>query len=127
MRPYSQDLRDRIVRDIERGACSQTAAAQKYAVSLSFVQKLLKRVRDTGSSAAKPATGGVKRRLAAAEKVIRAEVKRRPDVTLKGLCERVEAELSLGSDESMMSRELKRLGITLKKRSSTPASARHRA
>ena len=122
MKPYSQDLRDRVVQDVDCGACSQTEAAVKYSVSLSFVQKLMKRVRETGSTAAKRARGGVKRRLAEAEKLIRAAVKHNPDVTLNGLCEQVEAELGVGSDDSMMSRELKRLGITLKKRSSTPAS-----
>ena len=124
MKPYSQDLRDRVVQDVDRGACSQTEAAVKYSVSLSFVQKLMKRVRDIGSTAAKLATGGVKRRLAEAQKLIRAEVKHNPDVTLNALCEQVEAELGVWSDDSMMSRELKRLGITLKKRSSTPASGR---
>ena len=113
-----------MVQDVDRGACSQTEAAVKYSVSLSFVQKLMKRVRDIGSTAAKLATGGVKRRLAEAEKLIRAEVKHNPDVTLNALCEQVEAELGVWSDESMMSRELKRLGITHKKRSSTPASGR---
>lgn len=124
MKPYSQDLRDRVVQDVDCGACSQTEAAVKYSVSLSFVQKLMKRVRETGSTAAKRATGGAKRRLAEAEKLIRATVKHKPDVTLNALCEQVEAELGVWSDESMMSRELKRLGITLKKRSSTPASGR---
>ena len=124
MKPYSQDLRDRVVQDVDGGACSQTEAAVKYSVSLSFVQKLMKRVRDTGSTAAKPASGGVKRRLAEAQKLIRAAVKHNPDVTLNGLCEQVEAELGVWSDDSMMSRELKRLGITLKKRLSTPASGR---
>lgn len=116
-----------MVQDVDRGACNQTEAAVKYSVSLSFVQKLIKRVRDTGSTAAKRATGGAKRRLAEAEKLIRAELKHNPDMTLKALCEQVEAELGVGSDDSMMSRELKRLGITLKKRSSTPASGRRHA
>jgi transposase len=124
MKPYSQDLRDRVVQDVNCGVCSQTGAAVKYSVSLSFVQKLMKRVRDTGSTAAKLATGGVKRCLVEAEKLIRAEVKHNPDVTLNAVCEQVEAELGVWSDDSMMSRELKRLGITLKKRSSTPASGR---
>ena len=112
---------------MEGGACSQTEAAVKYSVSLSFVQKLMKRVCETGSTAAKPASGGVKRRFAEAEKLIRAEVKHNSDVTLNALCEQVEAKLGLWSDESMMSRELKRLGITLKKRSSTPASGKRHA
>ena len=127
MKPYSQDLRDRVVQDVDCGACSQTEAAVKYSVSLSFVQKLMRRVRETGSTAAKRATGGAKRRLAEAEKLIRAAVKHNPDVRLKALCEQVEAELGLWSDDSMLSRELKRLGITLKKRSSTPASGRRHA
>lgn len=127
MKPYSQDLRDRVVQDVDCGACSQTEAAVKYSVSLSFVQKLMKRMRETGSTAAKRASGGVKRRLAEAEKLIRTAVKHNPDVTLKALCAQVEAELGVWSDESMMSRELKRLGITLKKRSSTPASGRRPA
>jgi transposase len=127
MKAYSRDLRDRVVQDVEGSVCSQTEAAVKYSVSLSFVQKLMKRVRETGSPAAKPASGGVKRRLGKAEKLIRAEVKHNPDVTLNALCEQVESKLGLWSDESMMSRELKRLGITLKKRSSTPASGRRHA
>jgi transposase len=126
MKPYSQDLRDRIVGDVESSTCSQTAAAEKYAVSLSCVQKLMRRVRETGSSAAKPATGGASRKLAAPEAtaVIQAEMAQQPDITLVVLCERVEAQTEITSDESLMSRELKRLGITLKKRSSTPANAR---
>lgn len=120
MRAYSQDLRERILADIESGECNQTEAAQKYELSLSCVQKLLKRVRDTGSSAAKPHTGGVTRRLAAADDKIRSELKRQPDMRLADLCKRIETHMGLWSDAGMMSRELKRLGITLKKRSYMP-------
>jgi transposase len=115
MKPYSQDLRERVVNDIDTGECSQTEAADKYAVSLSFVQKLMRRVRETGSCAAKAHTGGVPRRLAAAETLIRAIVKTQPDITLNELCAQVKAQQGLGADDSMMSRALKRLGITLKK------------
>jgi transposase len=124
MRAYSQDLRDRIVADVASGECTQNEAAQKYAVSLSCVQKLRRRVRETGSSAAKPPSGGAKRKLAAAEAQIRSVLKDRPDIRLTDLCEQIEAQLGIKSDPSLMSRELKRLGITLKKRSSMPASAR---
>jgi len=128
MQPYSQDLRERIVNDIQRGESSQTAAAAKYSVSLSCVQKLMRQVRETGSSAAKPATGGATRKLAApaAIAVIRTEITQQPDIRLSELCERVATQTDIQSDESLMSRELKRLGITLKKRSSTPASGRRR-
>ncbi len=123
MKPYSQDLRDRVVQDVDCGVCSQTEAAVKYSVSLSFVQKLMKRVRETGSPAAKQASGGVKRRLAEAEKLIRTAVQYNPDVTLKGLCEQVEGELGMWSDESMMSREL--IGSHLRTTEDAPAQRRH--
>ena len=124
MRAYSQDLRDRIEADVTSGECNQTEAAEKYGVSVSCVEKLMRRVRETGSNAAKPASGGATRKLAAAEAQIRLALKDTPDMRLTDLCERIEAQLGVQSDASLMSRELKRLGITLKKRSSMPVSAR---
>jgi transposase len=57
----------------------------------------------------------VRRKLAAAEAVIRAAVKAQPDATLQELCERVEQETKIKSDPSMMCRELARLKLPLKK------------
>ena len=43
-RAYSEDLRIRVVRDVEAGS-SRRSAAFKYAVSISFVIKLVQRWR----------------------------------------------------------------------------------
>ncbi len=47
-RPYSSDLRERIVRAVETGA-SRNAVAAQFDVSISFVVKLLQRWRDLGT------------------------------------------------------------------------------
>ena len=49
-RPYSMDLRERVVRAVEAGASCRAAAA-KFEVSISFVVKLMQRWRRQGSVA----------------------------------------------------------------------------
>jgi hypothetical protein len=47
-RPYSVDLRERVVRAVEDGA-SRRAAAAKFEVSISFVVKLMQRWHQRGT------------------------------------------------------------------------------
>ena len=58
MRPYSQDLRDRIIQALEAGSETQHAIATRFCVSGVFVEKLWQRWRRTGSSSPKPHAGG---------------------------------------------------------------------
>jgi transposase len=126
MQPYSTDLRKRVVLSVERGECSVPEAAKRYKVSEPSVERWLARKRATGSCAPLPYAGGVPRKLAAAEVVIRAAVKEQPDATLQELCERVHQQTKIKADPSMMCRELARLKLPLKKSRSTPASERRR-
>jgi transposase len=48
-KPYSQDLRDRVIDAVERGEMSRRAAARYYAVSESVAIKWLERVERDGS------------------------------------------------------------------------------
>lgn len=57
MRPYSADIRTRIVQAYENHEGSQRQIAQRYHVSLSFVRDLLRRYRQTGSFAPKKYAG----------------------------------------------------------------------
>jgi len=52
-RPYSEDLRTRIVAAVEAGA-TRTAAAEQFSVSVSCAIKLMQRFRRTGSVAPAP-------------------------------------------------------------------------
>ena len=48
-KPYSQDLRDRVIDAVERGEMSWRAAARRYAISESVAIKWLERVERDGS------------------------------------------------------------------------------
>ena len=54
MRPYSNDLRERIVAALDRGEHSLRQLARLFSVSLSSIIRLLRHRRDSGSVAPKP-------------------------------------------------------------------------
>ena len=125
MKPYSQDLRERAIAALEAGKTQAEVAAQ-FQIHKSTLEKWWYRWRDTGSCAAWPAASGPKRTLQAAERFIRDEVKKQPDLTLVELCERVQEAKGLVASPSMMCRELKILKLPRKKSRSMTANARHR-
>ena len=79
--PLSQDLRERIVRAVEKGS-SIRQAALRFAVSPSAAVKLMRRVRASGSPA--PARFGGHRRpiLDEHEALVRSALDVKPDMTL---------------------------------------------
>jgi transposase len=121
MKPYSKDLREKIVRALADGTHEEVA--DRFSVSLSFVEKLWRRFRTTGSCAALPHAGGRARSLQAHEATIRREVATQPDVTLSELCERVAAAGAPAVCQATMCAELRRLDLPRKKSRSTTASA----
>ena len=122
MKPYSQDLRDKIIAALETDEYSQTEVAEIFGVSLSFVQKLIRRWRKTGSNAARPHGGGVKRVLEAYQQQLRTEVKNQPDISLNELCEKIKQSSGVFVSLSQISRELKLLQLPRKKSRSTTVS-----
>ena len=122
MRPYSQDLREKIVHALEAGS-TQEEAADRFSVSLSFVEKLWRRFRETGSCAALPHAGGRQRALRQHEAALRQEVAHQPDATLSELCERVRAAGAPAVSLATMCAELQRLDLPRKKSRSTTVSA----
>jgi transposase len=89
MARYSIDLRQKILHAFERRMGSQRALADLFGVSLSFVEKLLRRHRTTGAVAPKPHAGGQRPRFdAAAQAQVRQLVRDQPDATLEELCTR---------------------------------------
>ena len=127
MKPYSQDLRERILQALQARAQSQATIAQRFAVSRSFVERLWQRWRQTGSCAALPHAGGRQRSLRTAEALIRHAVGRAPDVTLTSLCERVARAKGIAVSPKTMCLELQRLRLPRKKSRSGPVSGRPRA
>ena len=128
MAAYSIDLRQKILRACERRLGSQRALANLFGVSLSFVEKLVRRHRTTGDITPKPHAGGQRPSLdAAADTLIRQLVHDNTDITLEELCARVAGERGVRVSVATMCRVLQRLGLPRKKSRSTPASATLRA
>jgi transposase len=115
MRAYSRDLRERIVAALVAHEESHAEIAERFAVSLPFVEKLWQRWRRTGSCAAQPHGGGRRRSLRDAEGLIRAELARQPAMTLAALCERVAQAGHPHVTTKTMCLELQRLQLPLKK------------
>ena len=119
-RPYSVDLRERVVRAVEAGASCRAAAAT-FAVSVSFVVKLRQRWRKTGSVAPDRYGGGKGSPLEAAAEEILALVAARPDLTIEELRVRLAAS-GIRTSRSALGRFLLAHGLTRKKRPGTPPS-----
>ena len=79
--PLSQDLRKRLVRAVEEGASAREAAA-RCAVSASAAIKLVRRVRQTGSTAPAKIGGYRKPLLAGQEEFLRELAAGRKGITL---------------------------------------------
>jgi len=129
MKPYSQDLRDRIITALEAGTETQHAIAERFCVSGSFVEKLWQRWRRSGSSAAKPHAGGRRGALTDHLERLRTEVAQQPDATLAELRDRVVAAQGPRVSPATICRALQRLRLPRKKsrsmpRSGTPSASR---
>ena len=113
-RPYSMDLRERMVRAVEAGA-SRRATAAKFAVSPSCVVKLLQRWRRQGTLEPDPPGGGRRAKLADQAERVDALLAATPDITLaelQALLADHGTQVALGT----IWRFFARRGITRKKR-----------
>ena len=112
MRPYSMDLRKRVVAACDARDGSREAIAQRFKVSTAWIRRLLQRRRETGSIAPLPQRAGRKRGLDEGQmKKLKAWVRKHPDATLAEIKTGMELSLSI----SAIDRALKTLGLTLKK------------
>jgi putative transposase len=127
-KPFSEDLRERIVRAVEAGR-SRRAVARMFGVSASCVIKLMQRCRETGAVRAAQFGGYRKPILAEHEARVRALVAARPDMTISELAGEL-AGLGIKVGRSSVYRFLGRLGLTFKKNSArlrtAPARRRRR-
>ena len=121
-KPYSQDLRDRVIDAVKKGEMSRRAAARRYEISESVAIKWLERVERDGSRAPVGHGGHRASKLMPHRDFLEAARAEKSDVTLQALCDRLSAERGVKADTSMMSRFFRRIGVTVKKRPSSRAS-----
>jgi transposase len=83
-RPYSQDLRDRVIGSVASGrTCRATAAL--FGVSVASVVKWSQRWRASGSAAAKPMGGWKQLVLNSEREWLLARIAEKPDLTLRAV------------------------------------------
>lgn len=124
MKAYSTDLRERVA-----AACAEPQAkiyqvAAQFRVSISFVDKLLRRQRTSGSVAALPARGGPAPRLdPAGRDQLVACLRQQPDATLDELRTALAAAGGPALSRTAVWRAVERLGWGRKKKASMRPSA----
>jgi transposase len=124
MRPYSNDLRSRIVATYERGEHSLEEVAALFAVSVASVKNFVRRYRETGSADALPHAGGQLPSLNERQvEFVRDTITETTDLTLAELRQRLKQKYKKGVSTPTLSRLLQRLGLPRKKSRSMPASA----
>ena len=113
MKPYSMDLRERVLADCDAGLGAK-AVAQKYSVSESWVRRLLQRRREHGEVAPREQRHGPLPSWQADgyADALRAAVAETPDATLEELQQR----LGLAVAVSTLWRACAALGFSFKKK-----------
>ena len=91
MQPYSQDLRDRVLRALERGD-RPTDIARRFEVSRVWVYQVRDRTEETGERGSRPIGGYRRSRIAEKEQDLRAWIADRPDLTLNEMQQRLEQQ-----------------------------------
>ena len=119
-KPYSNDLRERVVAAIDTGH-TREEVAELYNLALSTVGRFIKRKRETGSVEPDKFGGHKTFTLAPHADLVRALVAEQPDSTLAELKARLAKE-KVKVSKSAISRFLHHLNLTFKKRAYTPRS-----
>ncbi len=117
MKPYSLDLRQKIIETYEENNLSQRELAKRFRVALSFIQKLIKQWRETGNLNPRQHGGGQKLKLKSDEIILLGDlVQEKKDATLDELRKQIEEKTQTVVSNSTISRILKRLNLTQKKK-----------
>jgi transposase len=122
-KPYSQDLRRRVVDFVETGH-SRRAAAGHFDVSVSFVVNLMTAYRIRGSLVPKPVGGRRHAKLDPHRAFLLSRLAEKGDITMPELADELEANCGTRADPASLSRWLIRNGYRYKK---NPAGQRMRS
>lgn len=119
MRPYSEDLRQRVVGACDEGVLTREEIAEHFAVSPAWIRRLLQRRRETGSFSALPGGRGPQPKLTEAKlERLASLIQEHPDATLAELKKRARLSCCLAT----IHHAVKKLGLSLKKSRFEPAN-----
>ena len=113
-KPYSQDLRERVLGAMDDGGDAYEIAPL-FNVSVSYIYKILGRRRTTGETTSRSQRHRPLPKLAPYNDILRARVEAIPDMTLDELRLWLLAEHKVRVCNTCVWNQLGRLGLTLKK------------
>ena len=122
MQAYSQDLRDRVLRAVQRGE-RPTDIAARFEVSRMWVYQVANRFRCSGERGSLRIGGYRRSRVAEMEATLRGWLKAQPDLTLAEMCARL-LERHIEIKPPALWHQLNKWGLSFKK---NPARQRARA
>jgi transposase len=122
MKAYSQDLREKVLRAVDQGK-SRREIVSLFGVSLATLKRYLKQRRETGNVLPKPIPGRPSKKFAPLEVGIVSQLKAHADAILEEHCHLWEKSTGMRVSTSTMSRVIRRLGWTRKKKHWVPANA----
>jgi transposase len=112
MKPYSMDLRERVVAACDAREGTREQIAKRFGVGDRWIRKLLQRRRETDSIAPLPRNPGRKRALNDRQmERLRRLIQKQPDATLNELRKSLRVKISIAA----LHRAVQVLGLTLKK------------
>ena len=116
MKAYSLDFRQKIMAVHHEGKTSQRQLAKRFNVALSFIERLIKQEKETGSIAPKRRGSGSKPKLTDEQnQVVLDLIAADNDATLVELCEQLAARIGVRVGRSTMGRITPQLNLTVKK------------
>lgn len=117
VRPYSQDLRLRVIAAVEEEGLSRREAARRYRVSESSAIKWLQAYHRGGRTQPRPMGGDRRSVLKPQTAWLLRLIEREKDLTLAAVAARLLAERRVKADVPMLSRFFKAQGLSFKKKS----------
>jgi len=116
MNAYSLDLRERVVAAYEKGDHSIAEIAEQFSVGETFLKKMLRQKRQTGSLMRLPHRAGAKKVLNRTHRLwLAKQIKEQPDATLLELQTSLLEKQKKSVSPATISRELRQLRLPRKK------------
>ena len=126
MKAYSQDLREKVLRAVDQGK-PRREIVNMFGVSRASLKRYLKQRRETGNVLPKPIPGRSSKKYAPLAAGLVAQLQAHPDVVLDEHCRLWEEAHGMQVSTSTMSRAIRRLGWTRKKKHWVPLNATMRS
>ena len=123
MKAYSVDLRQKVIDAYNQQEGSQRQLANRFRVSLTFIENLLKRYRTDGTVEPRAHGGGQVAKLSQdQEAVVATLIEENNDAILVELCNQLEQRVGVRISRATMGRYVQKLKLTRKKNSAAQQS-----